>query len=174
MIVERIGIIGGAGWLGSAIAESSTASGAVDPAKLVCSYRSTKPAKPVEWRWTQDNAELVAVSEIVIISVQSKDWPTLSIEAADRLVISVMAGVATADLRERAGARRIARALPNAAAKAKVSYTPVFMMSDMPGDAEKKVRELFEACGNLDIVTDRDRAVGSPRCERTRNPVPTK
>lgn len=155
MCTERVGIIGGAGWLGSAMAESMVSSGAVDPARLTCSYRSKKPASPIGCRWTQDNDELVAASDIVIVSVQPVDWPSLSIQAADKLVVSVMAGVTVANLRERTGAKRLARALPNAAAKAGASYTPVFMMSDTHGDADK-VRSLFEACGIVDIVTDED------------------
>jgi pyrroline-5-carboxylate reductase len=155
MILERIGIIGGAGWLGSAIAQSLVSSGTVDPARLICSYRSTRPAKPTDWQWTKDNAELAASSDIIIISVQPGDWPSLSFTAPKQLVISVMAGVRTADLQERTGARRLARVLPNAAAEVRASYTPIFMKSDMPDD-DAIVRTLFEACGSVDIVTDED------------------
>lgn len=155
MIRERVGIIGGAGWLGSAIAHSLVSSGAVDPARLICSYRSARPAKPVDWQWTHDNAELTASSDIVIISVRPGDWPSLSLETPEQLVISVMAGIRTADLQERTGARRLARVLPNAAAEVRASYTPIFMKSDMPDD-HTTVRTLFEACGTVDVVTDED------------------
>lgn len=155
MIVERVGIIGGAGWLGSAVARSLVASGTVDPARLVCSYRSAEPARPSGWRWTRDNAELAASSDIIIVSVRPADWPSLSFEASDKLLISVMAGVKMADLQERTGARRLARVLPNAAAEVGASYTPILMKSDMPGD-EATVRTLFEACGSVDIVIEED------------------
>ena len=36
-IEARIGIIGGTGWLGSAIAQAAIASGAVDPTRLTLS-----------------------------------------------------------------------------------------------------------------------------------------
>jgi pyrroline-5-carboxylate reductase len=153
MIVERVGIIGGAGWLGSAIAGSLVSSGAVDPARLICSYRSTRPANSTGWQWTQDNAELVAASDIIIVSVQPADWPSLSINAADKLVISVMAGVRIADLQQRTGAKRLARALPNAAAKVGASYTPIFMKSEIADD-DATVRNLFEACGIVDLVAE--------------------
>jgi pyrroline-5-carboxylate reductase len=155
MIVERVGIIGGAGWLGSAIAHSLVSSEAVDPERLICSYRSTKPAEPTGWQWTQDNAELAAASDIIIVSVQPGDWPSLAFEAPEKLVVSVMAGITLADLQQRTGARRLARALPNAAAEVRASYTPIFMKSDMPEDAVT-VCTLFEACGSVDIVTDED------------------
>lgn len=152
---HRIGIIGGAGWLGSAIAQALVSSGTVDPARLVCSYRSTKPAEPTGWHWTKDNAELAASSDVVIISVQPADWPSLLFDASGKLLISVMAGVKTADLGQRTGARRLARVLPNAAAALGASYTPIFMQSDAPEDGAI-ARSLFEACGVVDIVTEED------------------
>lgn len=155
MTEHRIGIIGGAGWLGSAIARSLVSSGTVDPVRLVCSYRSAKPARPTGWRWTQDNAELAASSDVIIVSVQPADWPSLSFNASGKLLISVMAGVKTADLGWRTGAQRLARALPNAAAEVGASYTPIFMQSGLPED-EATVRTLFEACGAVDIVTEED------------------
>lgn len=155
MIVGRVGIIGGAGWLGSAIAGSLVSSGAVDPARLVCSYRSNKPASSTGRRWTQDNAELIAASDVIIVSVQPADWPSLSLEASGKLVISVMAGITMADLQQRTGATRLARALPNAAAKVRASYTPIFMKSETPEDAGT-LRNLFEACGRVDFVTEED------------------
>lgn len=155
MIVERVGIIGGAGWLGSAIARSLVSSGTVDPTRLICSYRSTAPAQPTAWRWTKDNAELVASSDIIIVSVRPQDWPSLSLEAPGRLVISVMAGIGTATLRERTGTRRLARAMPNAAAELRASYTPIFVASEMPDD-RATVRTLFETCGAVDLVPDED------------------
>lgn len=153
MIVGRVGIIGGAGWLGSAIAQSLVSSGTVDPAKLTCSYRSTRPARLADWHWTQDNAELAAGSDIVIVSVQPGDWATLSFQAPEKLVISVMAGIRTASLQQRTGTRRLARALPNTAAGVRASYTPIFMQSDMPDDSVT-VCSLFKACGSVDLVTD--------------------
>ena len=62
----RIGIIGGSGWLGSAIAQSLVTSGKVAPADLICSYRSAMPG-PVSWRLTKDNAELASVSDVIIL-----------------------------------------------------------------------------------------------------------
>lgn len=155
MIVERVGVIGGAGWLGAAIAGSLVSSGALDPALLICSYRSNKPGNSTGWRWTRDNAELAAASDIIIVSVQPADWPSLSFDASGKLVVSVMAGVRIADLQRRTGAKRLARALPNAAAKVRASYTPIFMKSDVAEDATT-VCNLFEACGAVDLVAEED------------------
>ncbi len=87
----RIGIIGGSGWLGSAIAQSLVASGKVAPADLICSYRSAKPGA-APWRLTKDNAELAAFADVIILSVRPQDWAAVDIAVPDKLVVSVMAG----------------------------------------------------------------------------------
>jgi pyrroline-5-carboxylate reductase len=151
----RVGIIGGGGWLGSAIAKSLIASGRLDPAHLVCSYRSGVPAELSSWQWTKDNSELVAASDVVIIAVRPGDWESLNIDGSNKLVISVMAGVKSKEIQNRTGSPRIARALPNAAAEVGSSFTPIFMVSDEPGDAAM-VRAIFESCGTVDVVPEED------------------
>lgn len=151
--IGRVGIIGGAGWLGTAIAKALVASGTVTPGRLTCSYRSGKPENPVECAWTRDNRQLVAQSDVVILSVRPGDWNGIDVDAAGRLVISVMAGVTVEDIGRRTGAARIARALPNAAAEIGYSYTPFFLASPDPRDVEV-VSALFRSCGEVDAVTD--------------------
>ncbi len=153
MSVGRVGIIGGAGWLGSAMAKSFIASGAVSAGQLTCSYRSGKPEHAVDCAWTRDNAELVGRSDIVILSVRPGDWDVVEIDAGSRLVISVMAGVTAEDIAGRTKAARVARALPNAAAEIGYSYTPFFLASSRPSDGEI-VNELFRSCGMVDAVAE--------------------
>ena len=148
---SRIGIIGGSGWLGSAIVRSLLRSGVVAASELTCSFRSGIPANAPECRWTKDNAELVAASDIVILSVRPQDWPALEIDAHGKLVISVMAGIGLDDIRRRTHSSRIARALPNAAAELGYSYTPIYVETDNADDVQA-VRSIFEACGAVDVV----------------------
>ncbi|MFK0206119.1 pyrroline-5-carboxylate reductase family protein [Agrobacterium sp. NPDC090283] len=150
--IGRIGIVGGAGWLGTAIAKALARSGTVSPDRLICSFRRSKPAEPLDCRWTQDNRELVDNSDIVILSVRPEDWNAVEIEAAGKLVVSVMAGVTVDNIRERTGSARVARALPNAAAELGFSYTPFFVASSETRDAET-VGTLFRSCGEVDIVS---------------------
>ena len=150
----RIGIIGGSGWLGSAIAQSLVTSGKVAPADLICSYRSAMPG-PVSWRLTKDNAELASVSDVIILSVRPQDWAAVDIAAPDKLVVSVMAGIALRTIGERTQSRRLARTLPNAAAEVGFSYTPIFVDLPQTGD-EDIVRAIFETCGAVDAVADED------------------
>ena len=151
--IGKIGIIGGGGWLGSAIARSLICAGTIEGSNLMCSYRSKMPTDDIRCDWTKNNGQLVKRSEIVIISVRPDDWPTLKINARGKLVISVMAGVTIEDIRNRTGTTRAARALPNAAAELGFSYTPYFINSDNDDDAST-VRAVFASCGAVDEVSE--------------------
>lgn len=151
--IGRVGIVGGGGWLGSAIAKALLGSGVVAADDLICSYRSGKPANPPACQWTQDNAQLAQASGVIILSVRPADWKAIQIDAAGKLVISVMAGVTVKEIMAETGSRRVARALPNAAAELGYSYTPFFLQSENEGDAEIVLR-LFESCGEVDAVAE--------------------
>lgn len=153
--VGRVGIIGGAGWLGTAIARALLASGRVASPDLTCSYRSRKPDGGVDCAWTADNQDLVERSDVVILSVRPHDWASVDIDATGKLVISVMAGVTMAEIESRSRSARVARALPNAAAEIGFSYTPFFVSSAEPADSDV-VRELFQTCGTVDAVQSED------------------
>lgn len=153
--IGRVGIVGGAGWLGTAIAKALTGPGTVAPDRLTCSYRSTRPADENGCHWTQNNRELVDRSDVILLSVRPDDWRLVDIDAAGKLVISVMAGVTIDDIKRRTGSSRVARALPNAAAEIGYSYTPFFIDSVDASDGET-VRILFGSCGQVDQVFDED------------------
>lgn len=67
-------------------------------------------------RWTTDNDALVKDADVVVLSVRPEQFGDLRVEARDRLVVSVMAGISVRAIEERTGAREIVRAIPNAAA----------------------------------------------------------
>jgi pyrroline-5-carboxylate reductase len=150
--IGRVGIIGGAGWLGTAIAKALIGAGTVSAERLTCSFRSKKPETTVDCVWTQDNRQLVENSDIVILSVRPGDWSAIDINAAGKLVISVRAGVTVDDIKRKTGSSRVARALPNAAAELGYSYTPFFVASAEPGDGDI-VGTLFRSCGAVDAVS---------------------
>lgn len=122
--IGRIGIVGGAGWLGTAIAKALVRSGTVSADRLICSFRRSKPVEPLDCRWTQENRALVDNSDIVILSVRPQDWSAVDIDAAGKLVVSVMAGVTVDNITERTGSTRVSRALPNAAAEIGLPIRP--------------------------------------------------
>ncbi|TPJ62199.1 pyrroline-5-carboxylate reductase dimerization domain-containing protein [Mesorhizobium sp. B2-7-1] len=153
----RLGIVGGAGWLGGAIAAAALQAGVVQPEKLALSYRSARPDRFAGAFWTDDNQALAERCDIIMLSVRPQDWPALTVDAKGKLVISVMAGIRLAEIGERHGTRRVVRTLPNAAAEVAKSYTPWIASSDATSEDRAIVRAIFSACGCQDEVgSERD------------------
>lgn len=148
----RIGIIGATGWLGSALGGRLLSLGIVAPDCLVVANRSG--ARPGyhghEVRWARDAAELVALSDVVVVSVRPEDWPALQLRADGKLVLSFMAGVGADRLRACGG--RIVRAMPNAAAEIGQSWTP-WWADDGVTDADRQaVAAILSAIGTSDEI----------------------
>jgi pyrroline-5-carboxylate reductase len=148
----RIGIIGGGGWLGGAIASSILDAGLVEPQNLVLSYRTEQPHRFTNSFWTSHNQELADRSEVIVVSVRPTDWNALAVNADGKFVISVMAGIRLAALSQRHKTGRVVRSLPNAAAELAKSYTPWIGTSDVTEDDRAVVRAIFETCGSQDEV----------------------
>lgn len=149
----RIGIIGGTGWLGSAIARRGIAEGVIDPDRLWLSSRS--PAKvPRGAHWTDDNARLIAASDLVVLSVRPAQFHQMQIDVGGKPVLSVMAGVAADQIARAAASDRIIRALPNAMADQGMSFTPYWATTATRPDELSLVQQLFTACGVAEQVED--------------------
>lgn len=148
-IKARIGIVGGNGWLGSAIAQAAVASGAIEPARLTVSGRSDRrgAADIPGVRWTRDNNELVEHADAVILSVRPDQFPAVRIDARGKLVISVMAGITAETIAKRTRSDEIVRSIPNAAAAIRRSFTPWFATAPVSAENRRLVQTLFEACG---------------------------
>ncbi len=151
-MAARIGVVGGAGWLGGAVAGALLEAGVVRPEDLALSYRSKKPDRFPGAFWTNDNAGLAARSDVILLSVRPEDWPAAEFDAEGRLVVSVMAGVRLDRIAERHGTARVVRALPNAAAEARKSFTPWTASPAVTAEDRALVRALFAACGVEDEV----------------------
>lgn len=146
---QRIGIVGGNGWLGNAIAATAVAKGCVDPARLTLSGRSeSRGAVAIPGAsWTKDNRELVERSDVVVLSVRPDQFAEVDVEAHGKLVISVMAGVPARTIADRTGAEEVVRSIPNAAAAVGRSFTPWFATPAVTADNKHLVQALFETCG---------------------------
>jgi pyrroline-5-carboxylate reductase len=148
----RIGIIGGNGWIGGALARAVVEAGVLQASRLMLSCRSAPPGWLLEAAWTHDNQALVDQTDVVILSVRPQDWPHIDISARGKLVVSVMAAVPLAAIAGRTGADRIVRALPNAAAEVAKSYT-LWLASPAVTAADRSiVRGIFGSCGIEDEV----------------------
>jgi pyrroline-5-carboxylate reductase len=149
----RVGIVGGGGWLGGAIARSILNAGVTSSEGLTVSYRSEPPTCFHGVHLTKDNQELIDRSDVIVISVRPADWPSITVVASDRLVISVMAGIKLRQLSDRLTAKRVVRSLPNAAAEVGKSYTPWVATRDVDDRDRSIVRRIFDACGSDDEVS---------------------
>lgn len=143
-----VGIIGGGGWIGRALAEGILADEIVSPGKLIVSGRRGRPADlSASVRYTADNAQLVCESELVILSVRPEQFLAIAVEAPNRLLVSVMAGVPARVLARKMNTQRVIRAMPSAAASIGRSYTPIFASPGVSSEEKLLVRRIFDAVG---------------------------
>lgn len=146
----RIGIIGGLGWLGSALGRALLHAGFIGPESLWVSGRSERRGAFEPWpavTVTDDNQALWAACDTVLLSVPPDAFHKVRVEARDRMVVSVMAGVRAADIAAAMGTDRVIRALPNAAAQIARSFTPWWAAPGATVSDRAMVRGIFGACG---------------------------
>ncbi|MEJ5022763.1 pyrroline-5-carboxylate reductase dimerization domain-containing protein [Ochrobactrum vermis] len=148
----RIGIVGGAGWLGSAIAGAIIDAKVLKPKDLTLSYRSKPSTLFPNAKWTMDNEELASRSDVLILSVRPGDWDQLHLNAQGKLVISVMPGIRVDELRLRHNTARVVRCMPNAATAVQMSYTPWFTSSAVSPPDRTLTRLILGTCGLEDEV----------------------
>jgi pyrroline-5-carboxylate reductase len=148
----RLGIIGGNGWIGGAIARAVVGAQLLPARDLTLSCRSAPPDWLPEATWTHDNQALADRSDVVILSVRPQAWSGIAVTAPGKLVVSVMAGVTIAGIAARLGSDRVVRALPNAAAEVGRSYTPWTATAEVTGADRATVRRLLGSFGTGDEV----------------------
>lgn len=155
----NIGLIGALGWIGSALGRALLERGVVAPDELTVLTRRGGPPDDGSGpdyhghravHWATDVAELVERSEIIILAVRPQDWPALQLQAPGRLVISLMAMVPLADLAGSGG--RIVRAMPNALAEARRSYSPWFGGPGVTAADAAAVVRILECIGETDAL----------------------
>lgn len=152
--LSRVGIVGGNGWIGGALARALVATGTLDATALTLSCRRAAPDWLPGAAWTHDNQALADASDVVVLSVRPQDWPEVDLVAPGKLVVSVMAGVSLAAIAARTGTPRVVRALPNAAAEVGRSYTPWAATAAVTNADRAAVRSLVAAIGSGDELAD--------------------
>ena len=156
---QSVGVIGGSGQLGGAIARAWLRSGRVAPEQLYISNRSGAAGGFDEWSgitFTTDNQELADACEVVLLSVPPQMASSLNINAKNCLVMSVMAGVSINSIGQHTKAERIVRAMSSPAADIALAYSPWCAKADVPAGDREIVRNLLEACGLTDEVFDEE------------------
>ena len=156
---HSIGIVGGSGALGSAIARALLRDRFITPERLWISNRSGKASGFEEWpgtRFTTRNQELVDACQIVLLSVPPHLAPRVSINAEDRLIISVMAGVSIEQIEQQTQAQRIVRAMSSPAAEIGLAYSPWCANAGVSNEDRDWTHGLFNACGLTDEVPNEE------------------
>jgi pyrroline-5-carboxylate reductase len=156
---RSIGIVGGSGQLGSAIARGLLRARFVAPEKLWISNRSGDTSGFEEWpgtRFTTRNQELVDACQIILLSVPPHLASTVGIDAENRLVISVSAGVSIERIEQQTHTQRVVRAMSNPAADIGLAYSPWCASAGLTEEDRDCTRNLFEACGLTDEVPNEE------------------
>ena len=148
----RVGIVGGNGWIGRALARSLVESGLLAPSGLTLSCRSAPPDWLPGAEWTQRQPAPRGCGRRRRAVGAPRGLARVRLAAGGKLVISVMAGVPLAAIAGRTGTGRVVRALPNAAAEVGQSYTPWTAGAGVTDADRQQVRRILEACGTEDEV----------------------
>ncbi|MDS9469516.1 pyrroline-5-carboxylate reductase dimerization domain-containing protein [Paracoccus sp. MBLB3053] len=150
----RLGIVGGTGWLGSALGRAVLEKGVLQPQNLSILNRTGPQDSYFGHRvhWPADLAGLISESDVIVLSIRPQDWEGLGLLAGDRLVISFMAGIGMNRLAACGG--RILRAMPNAAAAIGRSYTPFVAAEGVSASDRATAMALLGAFGATEELPD--------------------
>ncbi len=156
---KTVGVIGGSGQLGGAIARAWLRSGCIAPENLWVSNRSGKMLGFEAWTGislTTRNQDLADACDVVLLSVPPHLVTNLEVEARDCLVMSVMAGVSIDVIEQETQAKRVIRAMSNPAADLGLAYSPWCSGDGVSDDDRALAQSLFAACGETDEVPSED------------------
>lgn len=161
--METIGLIG-AGNMAEAIIRGIITSGLYTAENIMASDvrpdRLAYIAEEYGIQTTQDNLELVAHAQVVIICVKPQNVPKMLDGIAgkfnhDTLIISIAAGITTGYLSKRLGEMSIIRAMPNTPAMVDQGATALFT-GNASTESLNHAKELFEAMGKVVIVDNEE------------------
>jgi pyrroline-5-carboxylate reductase len=154
---DTIGIIGGTGWLGGALAQALLETAFVGAGRLLLSNRSgSHPLAASGAQLMTDNQALVDASDTVILSVRPEQFSALGIDACGKRVISLMAGVTSQAISAATGASTVVRAMPNAAVDIRQSFTPWHCASELSASDVDYVQGLLTCVGTASRVPTED------------------
>lgn len=157
MPADTLGIIGGSGWLGGALARAVLDSRFIDADRLYLSNRSgDHPLAASGAHLLTDNQALVEASDTLVIAVRPEQFKALHVEASGKRVISLMAGVTSQAIRDATGATTVIRAMPNAAVEIRQSFTPWHCANNLSAAEQDVVQRLLDCVGSASRVPSED------------------
>lgn len=150
----KLGIVGGTGMLGKAIARAVLNKKVVKPERLWISNRSgaTGFADYPALNVTTCNQYLADACDVILLSVPPASTAEIEIDATGSLVLSVMAGVSLDELGRITGAGRVIRAMSSPAAEEGLAYSPWCANSGATPRDRTCAAMILGACGLTDEV----------------------
>lgn len=155
----RVGIIGGTGQLGSAMATAWLETRTVLPETLVIANRSGSLGPLRRWpeiRTVTDPSDLAGLCEVVFLAVPPTEARRMRMGLGQSLVVSVMAGVTLAEIGSITGSARVVRAMTSPAAAYRLAYSPWVPASVLSEEDETALVKLLGALGATDRVANED------------------
>ncbi|EPX78846.1 pyrroline-5-carboxylate reductase family protein [Salipiger mucosus] len=153
----RIGLLGGTGMLGSAIATGLIESGFAAPGDLAICSRSGRAEALACYpglRIMTETARFCDSCDTVLLCLPPAATAGLRLPLENRLVLSVMAGVTLDGLSRISGSARLVRAMSSPAAARRLAYTP-WVASPGTTEADRRgTAQLFSAIGATDRLED--------------------
>ena len=146
-----IGVIGG-GHMGAALARS------LDPSQVIVCDRNPDKREALSQRGirvTNEIAVILREADCLLIAVKPSSFSDLAAALpADRLLLSVMAGVSIAQISAATGASHVVRAMPNLGVQIGDGVTGWYAAPAVTESERMRVDQLFSACGRALALTD--------------------
>ena len=153
------GIVGGSGMLGAAITKGLLGSGTVQQNRFWLSNRSGSRDGLVDWpeiTVTTDNQALADACDAILLCVPPALAEGIGIEAHQKLVLSVMAGVSLERIASLTGATRVVRAMSSPAAAHALAFNPWIAAPAVTRDDKDMVATIFSAIGETAELPSED------------------
>ncbi len=164
LATHNIAIVG-AGNIGRALIGGLLKGHDLEPGQIRASRRTAEALAELEAQFpgivtSADNTEAVRDADIVILAVKPQMAARVINEIKDSvqdhtLIVSVLAGITTATLRERFGRDLpVIRTMPNTPALVDEGATAICVGEFATNDDAQKARTIFEAVGRVEIVPE--------------------
>ena len=167
-LIRPIAFLGG-GHMAEALIGGILAAHVAEPTSIYASDPLAVRRETLKARFNiqvdEHNARTVRAADLVVLAVKPQALPALLTEVGPalggKLVVSIVAGMTTAWIRERIQAPRgIVRAMPNTPALVRAGATALAYETDLAPSDLAAVRALFEAVGSVVSVEERQHLEG--------------
>lgn len=158
----RVGFIG-AGNMAAAIAGGMVRKGLYAPNEIIMSNRSQEKLqslhKGLGVEAAKDNKELAAKAELIILAIKPQQFPAVAAEIAPflakgQVVVSIMAGLTLAGVKEALGDVAVVRVMPNTPAQIGCGMTAICAEEQVPPDVLETVKRIFDSVGETLVIDE--------------------